>query len=366
MKIQVREACPGDSQAILQLIRETPHLSGVTLNFEREPDFFLGAGVTANTPSIWVAESEEYDKGLLGLIHFGHRRQFWNGQPTDMLYAHDLRVAKAGRGRKVVNELNKTLKELSQIHPHYLMEGVIMDGNKASLALKRFKSLPTYYFLKRIENHFIRGPQRNRRAAGGLDIRPATCDDIPTMQALVDRIARTRQGFPCYDLSRLGTDDPFYLDLRPEDYLLAFDGSALVGILGLWDQKKFRQTRVISYTSLISKLRPIYNVYARFSGGVILPPPGDQINYLNTHTICIENNDPAILSALINWVLHNVLQPRQVLLCGFAEKDPLVQSARQYRRYTINTAHYLASYAGEDPRERLDDALLPYIETARL
>ena len=56
---RIRQAREEDNGAILSLLQGTPQPGAVTLNFERNPDYFRGARVTCEEPDVWVAEPRE-------------------------------------------------------------------------------------------------------------------------------------------------------------------------------------------------------------------------------------------------------------------------------------------------------------------
>ncbi|MDF1725363.1 MAG: hypothetical protein P1U59_12645, partial [Alcanivorax sp.] len=93
MSYRIRQAREEDNGAILSLLQGTPQPGAVTLNFERNPDYFRGARVTCEEPDVWVAEPRE-GRGPIGAVYNVGWRNVWvNGQARPVRYAHDLRIS---------------------------------------------------------------------------------------------------------------------------------------------------------------------------------------------------------------------------------------------------------------------------------
>lgn len=61
----------------------------------------------------------------------------------------------------------------------------------------------------------------------------------------------------------------------------------MVGLYGLWNQKPFKQTRVVQYSLPLKVLKPFYNVYAGIRGVLALPKVNHAFEYLMIHsTLC--------------------------------------------------------------------------------
>ena len=197
-------------------------------------------------------------------------------------------------------------------------------------------------------------------------VRRAEPDDVGAMQAFFNREAPKKQFYPHYDFVRVGTDDPYYRDIKLEDYFLAFDGDELVGITGAWDQKGFKQTRFVGYHWIIRALRPFYNAGAKVVGGFYLPQAGHTVSYVTLHTILTKDNDPDIFSALLRTVYRTFRGQRdKTLIFGLMQDDPLKEALKGYRKQTLPGRHFLITH-GQDPRAGLDPSRVMYLECARL
>lgn len=364
MSTCIRPATFDDGPHILDLIRRTPQRGLVTLNFERDPDFYLGACVSCEDPEIWVAGE---DTGpLLAVFNVGRRTLYVNGEPRRLRYAHDLRVDLQARGGLLLHRMFRQLRRI--LAEGEWMQTVILEENRASIDTvgSGRAGLPRYYPHGEIETSLLSTAfARRPLSLPGIDVARATIADIPALQAFLDAQAPLRQFFPAYQLGGLLVADRYFTDLAPENYLLALRGGEIVGVLGDWDQAAFKKTRVLAYPGVTQWVRPLYNALRPLTGGLRLPPAGGTLRYRMLHTLAIRDQDPELLRLLLAHQLYAHREAADALVLGAFRGDPLLPALRGLRRRTQASRHYLVSYDG-DPREQLDPGLLPYVDLARL
>lgn len=363
MSFTIRPATFEDGAAILDLVRRTPQDGLLRLNFERDPDFFLGAFVTCEEPDVWVAEAAPGT--LAAVFNIGRRTVYINGEPRSVRYAHDLRIDPAARGGLLLHRMFRQLRRV--LAPGEWMQTVILDGNEASLSTvgSGRAGLPGYYPAGAIETHLLyTAGRRHLRVARGPHVRRATVEDLPRMQAFLDREAASRQYFPRHELRRMLAEDRYYSGLAPRNFLLAFVDGELAGLLGDWDQHAFKRTRVLAYPGALRWIRHGYNAVSAVAGGMQLPAAGECFHYRSLHTICIRGDDPALFRALVDRALADN-RDCDALVCGFFAGDPLATVVASYPRRTMRSQHFLVSYEG-DPRPGLDAGRAPYVDVARL
>ncbi|MFN3714378.1 MAG: hypothetical protein ACK4SX_12035 [Alcanivoracaceae bacterium] len=355
-----QQACAADASDILDLFRRTPQRGRVVLNFEREPDYFLGSEVICEQPDTRVARQPSGE--LVMLYGIGSRTLYINGAAQAVRYAHDLRVAEQARGGLLIARMGRQVREM--VAAEELIQTVILSENSASLnsVASGRAGLPTYYPCGEIETSLVFSTPRRRHH--GIEVRRASPADLASMQALHDELAPSRQFYPRYRFGALLENDAYFRGVSIDDFWLAFRGEQLVGMAGLWDQKSFKQTRVLAYPRGLSGLRHLWNLWARLFGGLQLPPAGGTINYLMLHSLLVRDNDSAVFDAMLSDMVQQRGGHRAAISVGFFVQDPLRQALRGYRRQTMQSRHFLIGFH-DDPRQRLDQRL-PYIELARL
>lgn len=367
LRYSIRRALPADSNALLDLFNKTPQEGGIRLNFERQPNFFHATGVSTSHAEIWVME-DLHKQQLVASFSIGKREVYVNGKIRFTRYGSDLRIHPDYTGGRTLYRLFKKYKELMQDE---WMQTVILDENKASIdtVSSGRLMLPTYYKTGQFITHMVAlnssYPKNKQR------VRRATPDDISTIQNFFNTYAKEKEFYPHYDFSKIGSDDPYYRNIQLRDFFLQFDKSELVGVVGCWNQKEFKQTRFLSYHGQMKFLRHINNLSSKLFGGLHLPKPGTIANYLNLHSILIKNNQPHIL----NNILLNILSEYKkssfdAVILGFEKRDPLHFALSKIKSHTLISNLYIASYS-EKPeylkrQEKQDATSLFYLEPSRL
>lgn len=365
MSITVRLAHEADNRKILELVDRVYQNGLVRLGFQRQPDFFIGARIVGDEQVIAVADDAEHPDRLAGLTVISSRDLFISGKKRRVHYSGDTRVDFPYRRRGIASQL--FMEQRKHRTTDDLMHGIVLAGNTAPLeAAKRVEDgvLFDFWVSHTIETSFIYTRKVTPRIPAGATIRAATPDDVPAMQAFFDAEAPRRNGYPVYDFAALLAGDPYYTGIRIDDYALAFKGGRLAGMLGVWDQKGFKQTRVLGYKGWVNALRPLYNGYAAMFGGMKLPAAGGSLNYTALHTPLVKDDDKALFQALIDWQMARDGGRHDALATAWTQGDPLAEVPRRYKRQKLLSNHFWLSY-GDDPRPGIDERPL-YVELARL
>ncbi len=365
MTISIRLGNPSDNPRIQDLVSKITMPGPAVLCFQRQPDFFVGAQVIGDTHVLAVAEDSERPDVLAGLTMISGRTLYINGQPRRVYYSGDTRVDPFYRRRGIAAQLFTEQKRHRSTED--LLQGVIIKGNAAPMEAAANMAdgiLFRFWVTHTIETSFIFVRKQTPRIPAGVTIRAATAADVPQMQVFQDREAPRRHGYPVYDFQKLMAGDPYYTGLRITDYALAWRGDTLIGMLAGWDQKAYKQTRVMGFKPVIQALRPLYNLYVGMVGGFKLPPIGGALNYLTLYNVLIADDDPAIFQALIDWVMAHQGQRYDALATAVTHGDPLETVPRGYKRQKLLSENLWMSY-GEDPRPGMDARPL-YAELGRL
>jgi hypothetical protein len=184
------------------------------------------------------------------------------------------------------------------------------------------------------------------------------------MQAFFDREAPRRNGYPVYDFQKLMAGDPYYAGLKIGDYALALRNGQIIGMLAGWNQKGYKQTRIVGFKPIVKVLRPFYNLYVGLTGGFKLPAIGGALNYLTLYNVLVSNDDKAVFQGLIDWIMAHQGQQYDALATAVTHGDPLEDVPRGYKRQKLFSSNFWLSY-GDDPRPGIDQRPL-YVELGRL
>ncbi len=359
----VRSAIENDSDKLTSIFKDIPQEGRIQLIFEREPDYLVSSKTTSTEPEIWIVEDLSKDC-FAGIFSMGKRLIYVDGEKKTIRYVSDLRINKDYQGGRTLLRIGK---HYQKIIGEEWCQTVILDGNDKSLTTVGGGRLifPTYHPAGRHQTNLIE-LKKNHKKPDRYSIRNATQNDVDIMQAFFEREAPNKQFYPYYKLSEIGSNNPYYFNIKLSDFFLAFENDELVGMAGLWDQKCFKQTKISAYTGGMQFIRPIYNLYTKLFGGLLLPPPGSDTKYINLHTILCKDNQIDIFADLIKVIRsHYRYSDYDALVFGFDINDPLNKIASKYKGTKLFSQHFLMSY-GENPHFRLDQNKLNYLETARL
>ena len=364
MRFEGRIATGQDSAALCRLLEASPMESPIAITLERQPNYFYAAQVQCRYPLITVA-SDASTQTIGGVFAAGTRQVFVNGSLTDMRYLSDMRIAPEFRKGLLMARGFKYLKQ-NILKTNECAQTLVLSENKSALKLltSRRAGLPHYHFAGDYNCYAISAQQKIGSSKDVLSVRRATSHDIKSMQTFFDLEAKTKQFYPHYDFSEL--QDPYYRDIAMDDFFLAFDGDELVGIAGLWNQSKFKQTRIQKYATWLQLLRPVYNLTARWHSGIALPKPGSIFNYLYLHAIVCRDNSPEILKIMLKAIFKELAQTKfSYIMLGLDCKDDLNGAVRDLRKLNYSGQHFLVSADAEPPSELNLDRVF-YFEAARI
>ncbi|MDE2401215.1 MAG: hypothetical protein KGL90_06085 [Burkholderiales bacterium] len=365
MAITVRLGTEADNPKIQDLVAKITMPGLAQMCFQRAPNFFVGSKVIGDEFIMTVADDSERPDVLAGLTVISGRDLFISGKKRRVYYSGDTRVDPSYRRLGIASSLIHAQKAFRTTED--LLQGIVLKENTAPLdaAAKTAEGVLFRYWISHtIETSFIFVRKSTPRIPEGVQIRQASAADVAAMQAFFDVEAPRRNGYPVYDFARMMAGDPYYAGLSIGDYALALRNGQIIGILGGWDQKAYKQTRIMGFKPWLAALRPVYNLYVALVGGFKLPAVGGMLNYLTLHTTLIANDDPAVYRALIDWIMAHQGQKYDALACAVTHGDPLENVPRGYKRQKLFSSNFWLSY-GEDPRPSIDDRPL-YAELARL
>jgi GNAT superfamily N-acetyltransferase len=365
MSITYRLGTPEDNPKIQELVSKVTMPGPATFCFQRHPDFFVGSHVIGTEFVLVVAIDHERDDAMAGLTVISGRDVFISGKVRKVYYSGDTRVDPFYRRRGIATEMFQVQKQHRL--PEDLMQGLVVKENVAPIKAGRTADKGVFFndwFSHTIETSFMFSRKGAPRVPAGIEIRRATEADVPAMQAFNDREAPRRHGYPVYSYAKLLAKDPFYAGLSIGDFALAFKNGQMVGLMAAWNQKSYKQTRIMGFKPIIAAVRPLYNLYAKLFGGFNLPPVGGMLNYLSLYNILIANDDTALFQGMIDWVMVNQGKGFDAVATCMAQGDPLDGVPRTYKRQKMFTSHFWLSY-GDDPRPGIDERPL-YMELGRL
>jgi len=361
---ELRWTQASDEPDIRSLIGSVAMPGAVAVRFAREPDYFLGTTIMGDPCDVIVARHLP-DGQLAGIACRAETRAYLNGNESQLGYIGQIRIALAYRGRWLVNLGAERFREANP--PGLLYFGVIASENPrarqllvgsrppANLRTRHSSGLTTCAILLR--------PMRIYKSPG-IDVTPGSAETLEEIVTFLRVNGPRRQFFPAYTLEDF-TGGSKLRGLRPQDVMVARRGNKIVGVMAVWDQAAFKQDIVDSYGPMLRRLRPAYDLIARLLRASPLTPPGEVIPLAFAACICVADDDPNVMKALLSvCVKHAYERGKVFLMLGLSDDDPLLPVVKRYLHVAYHSDLYALSWSDEAVKQL--DGRIPYIEIATL
>tara|TARA_Y100000034_G_scaffold137009_1_gene218353 strand:- start:892 stop:1986 length:1095 start_codon:yes stop_codon:yes gene_type:complete len=352
-----------DDSELRECLRSTPMDGSISIAFETEPSFFDAIGVQGKRQQVIVCRDQGQLAGF-GTVAF--KPIFVNGGITEVGYLSGLRVYPQFRNRTFLARGYKFLRELDDENnvPFYLTT-IVEDNHVVRRILESGKAgLPKYNYLGTLSTFLIK-PKKNKEKSKDLDVVKGDKFNLEEILNFMRQEGQKKQFYPFYEVSDLNSD--YLRGLNQEDFYVASRGSEIIGIVAKWDQKSFKQTRVVDYDRKTSLSRSFINLVSRFTNVPRLPPKGDLLNYFYAAFPTTKDNDPDMMEGLLTEVAsdteNNVYN---YFTIGLMENDPLAQSVRKFNPREYRSRLYLVSFDKTSQDLGFLNERIPYLELGTL
>ena len=360
-------AGPGHDSQLRALLREHPMPGWVQLTLEREPDFFVAAAAMGGASQTIVALE---DDTVVGMGCRSVREVYLNGRAASLGYLSGLRLqprfrrgTALARGYRLLRQLHedgRTAAYLSTIIEDNRDVRALLAGGRAGLP--RYRDLGRYVTFAVALGAWPPG----RRPRRDLVVAHAAPSELDAVVAFVNEHGRRRQFFPV--MHRNDFNSPAWQALEPGNVLAARRADGRIeGVAACWDQSAYRQTRVVRYRRSLATVRPLLNAALRLSGFPPLPDEGTLLPAVSLSLVCVRDDNPGTLAALLNGVHAEYRGRRGWLMIGMHERDPLCGAVRRWT--SLRYASRLYAVYWEDGRSMIDALTperVPYLDVATL
>lgn len=347
---------------------EQDHMEGaISVSFRRNPSYFYGTGVQGNKAQ--VIKCVDTDSGdIVGIANRIMTMCYINGEKQRTGYLADLRAHpdyRSGTGLARGYRFLKGLHDKDPVPFYYSM--ILEDNQLARNALTSSRcGLPCYRDIGRFLTPLVMlGFPKKQLNMPGITIRRANEGDLIAIFNFIETEAANKQFSPVvtredYNTSRLR-------DLRAEDFYIATDDREIVGVVACWDQSKFRQTHVESYSAGMRLIKPLYNLLCHAMPLKPFPASGESVPYFYLAFITIKNNSPDIFSLLLRYLYNDRRTGRWAyFIPGLHERDPLAKALIEYRKIDIAGRLYIVHYPEDELHYRQLDERVPYVEISMI
>lgn len=369
--ITIGLATPSDDSELRQLLRNNPMPGRISVSFEREPDYFIGAGVEAPFHQVVIARDTSTGK-IIGMGTRSVREVFLNGAAQPVGYLSQYRVD--SRYRAMQKTFLRAFGYLYELHqdnraPFYF-SSIIEDNLSARrLFSQRWPGMPRFHTYARMHTLAIYCRRKRPRLSipKGLTLVRGT----PALKgAILDCLQRNGSR---YQLTPVWTSETLFNpvhtpNLEPENFFLALDDKTVVGCLAVWDQSGFKQTIVRGYSGVIDRWRKLINIGTRLRNGPVLPPPNTPFRYCFASHLAIDRDDPQVFASMLRSVYnHAAAEGYAYFMLGLSEANQLLPVVtNSYRDITYTSQLYLVDWDNSDKKRIQVDARLPHPEIAIL
>ncbi len=361
-RFQITAATPADDPALRALLRENPMGTRFRVAFEREPDFFAASRVQGEFHQVGIARDTATDT-VIGLGTRAVSAGFLNGQPAPVGYLGDLRVSSARRGGTLLARGYRLLREWHADGRTPLYATVIFADNATALttiAAGR-ADLPRYHDRGAVHCPGVLLRRVKPALEAACEITRGDNALLPEILACLNRHNARRQFAPQHH-AKFFAPGGRWRDFRVSDFYVARRAGRVIGVVGKWDQRAFKQTRIIGYGGALGWLAA-----TPLRRAVGLPHPGECLPFFHACFIAIDDDDLRVFRALLRRLYNDAVGSGcTYFIIGLHERDPLRAALEDYARMPFHARLFAVSFADGEPLLHTLDARVPHIEPALL
>jgi S-adenosylmethionine-diacylglycerol 3-amino-3-carboxypropyl transferase len=355
--VRVREAVPGDDDALRMLAAACPMRGDVEICAEREPSFFALTRLEGEHVDVGVVDDE--GGRPVGCIAVAERSCFLNGVPTRIAYCGDLKVLPSSRDRWRADALSQWAIERvgRRLGPNGTALVTVLAGNRAmERRLPGAPGLPAFTRVGTVRTFSVPLIARPSFGARGIAVHEASTGAFPEMSELWARVAPRRQFASALDADELASWTGRAPGLLPADYLLARDRRGeLLGFLALWDQRSFKQLRVVRYSKRMRAFRSGFSLVAAALDARPLPPAGSLAHCLSVVHLCVPPDRPDVLRTLLARAYARAHEAgAHFCNVGLDRSDPLTSALRGLLAQPTDVNAYVTGAAARYTGPALD------------
>jgi hypothetical protein len=322
-------AKPSDDGPLRQLLRSV-HMDGIIrVSFRRESNYFAAHSCEGEFVQVMTARDRETGQ-IVGMGSRSVRERFLSGVPINIGYLSGLRIHPNYRGGTMLARGYRFLRELDRDERADFYITTIAVGNRPATEslLGGRGGLPFYKKIGRLNTWIV--PRRKRAfKPNGLEIRPIGPSEIGELMKFLESVSRERDLLPRYVERDFLFPSSIFAGMRQGQLQGMWVGDALVGSLGVWDQRSMKQVVVEAYDEWLRWLRPFHNIMAGLLGLVRFPQPGQCLPLVTAALPLAVGPGVDRFGDLIDWAASQVPDDRDAIMIGLSETDPLNNAVRR-------------------------------------
>ena len=339
----------------------------IEVTFEREPDFFAGSEIRGPLNQT-IAVRDLNENKIIGIASRSVATAFVNGQPTELGYLSDLRLSADHRSGSLLARGYRFLKELHADGRALLYTTAIFAENTRALAMLTASraGLPAYHPMGCLDCSGINLGRAKPPFAARCDIERG---NFSLLSQIVDCLNRNnaRKQFAPFHTCEEFQSGKRWRDFHVSDFYVALRGGRVIGVLGQWNQRRFKQTRVIRFSGPLRWLAPMAKMAHSLLKGRRFPEVGEELRSFYVSFVAIDDDDVSVFRALLRTLYREAAAGDVMFaLTSLHQDDPLRAALEDYSLTPFCARVFCVCYSdGERDFSRLDNRV-PYMEAATL
>lgn len=392
---RVALAGPEDSQALLEILEQSPLPGGVKLLYSRRPDAWESLQSEGREVLVyklesgarWAAAGQPAPADIAAFGACAVNSLLVDGQPRDVGYLFSFRI-RPGQERAAAwfpGGYRFHFDQWRQRGVKRFLTTILSDNLAARKLLEKNRpSMPRYHYLGDIFTYSQRCRRRPARLPRFWSFGPARPEDLGELLEFRRKEGLRYQYFPLVEEADL-VEDPRKTGRRapvpPLDcwYLLRDDRGKIAACGALWDQRKEKPYIVAGYQGLSSLLQPLSPWLSPLLGLPLLPPAGSTLKQFCAAFLLARGGETdksegrALGLFLDSLAAVGAEHPQgfDFFTWGLHQDNPLVMALRHRRGLVLKSRLYEVMESPKaslplSPASSSSQKRIPYIEIGRL
>lgn len=279
------QADPSRDQEIRSLLQRTEMHGAIRLSFERESSYFDSLAQTGSK-HLTILGHEDNRLACMGRCSIDERHLEGHSGPVG--YLAELRLAESARNRLGLlrGGFEHFRERISEDPPDLLFTSIAADNERARRLLEaNLRSMPRYAYLGELSTALVTSRSGAPCLPNGYRTTQAGDHECDQVAGFIEEVQRQ------VPLSSAWTGERLRFHRRLgslASLAMLWKDDRLVGVAGIWDQRRHRQIVVRGYSHAVSFARPFVNFLGRLVGAPSLPRPGTALSYGSTGPVILD------------------------------------------------------------------------------
>jgi hypothetical protein len=356
-----------DDAELRSFLVNNPVPGNIEVAFEREPDFFAGSEVRGGLNQT-IAVRDLGKNKIVGIASRSVAKAFVNGEPTELGYLSDLRLSPEYRSGSLLARGYRFLKELHADGRALLYTTAIFAENARALATLTAgrAGLPAYHPMGCLNCSSINIGRTKPPFEAHCDIERGSLALLPQIVDCLNRNNARKQFAPWHSCEEF-LRGRRWRDFQVCDFYVAVRNGQVIGVIGQWNQRRFKQTRVIRFSGSLRWLAPMANVTHQVFKGRRFPGVGEELRSFYVSFVAVDDDDVSVFRALVRALYRDaVAGDAMFALTSLHQEDPLRAALEDYSLTPFSARIYCVCYSDGESGFGILDNRVPYLEAATL